>query len=188
MSTSESEVGRTSPIPRYIFIGEAGGPIPEAYRARWHDEWGFFARITPNHFSGHYPVPLADYLRAVDAYADFIEKANTVGDLSEQEQAVQREFVKQLGVDPGHTSIPAVVEAACRATKRRMLAHARYEAAKSAWEGASRDAQNVEEIQARERAFAAAVEDHGNGTQVTVVARKPALHRTKPPQLQLVCP
>ena len=158
MSANSRAAGRTCPIPGYIFIGEDGGRTPEAYRALWGEAWGFFARITPNHFSGHYPVPLADYLRAADAYADFIEKANTVGDLSEQEQAVQREFIKQLGVDPGHTSIPAVVEAACRATRRRMLAHARYEAAKNVWEDASRDVQTTEELQAREQAFADAVE------------------------------
>ena len=39
-----------------------------------------------------------------------------------------------------------------------MLAHARYEAAKNAWEDATRDVQTTEELQAREQAFADALE------------------------------
>jgi hypothetical protein len=158
MSTNSREVGRTYPIPGYIFIGEPREGAPEPYLAEWHGEWGFFARLTHNHFSGAFPVPLVEYLRAAAAHEAFVASANELGDLSEQLQAIQHEVLKQLGVDPTHASIQAMADAAARTIKRKMLVHARYEAAKNAWEDATRDVQTTEQLQAREQAFADALE------------------------------
>jgi ADP-ribose pyrophosphatase YjhB (NUDIX family) len=99
-----------------------------------------------------------DYLRASAAHGAFVARADELGNLSDQEQAIQREFIRQIGADPSHPSIPAMADAAARTTKRRMLAHVRYEAAKNAWEDASRDVQTTEELQTREQAFADALE------------------------------
>ena len=187
MNEDARQAGRTCPIPGYIFIGEDNGLIPEAYRAKWADAWGFFALITPTHCSGHYPVTFASYVRAADAYSDFIEKTNQVGDLSEMEQAEAQTFIAQIGLDPQHPSIPSLIDATCRAMEERMYAHARYEESKRAWEDASRDAQTIEEIHAREQAFAAALEDTRNSTHTTVAAKNTASGRTKHSQLRLVC-
>ena len=188
MSGIASEDGHKSPIPGYIFVPEDGGRTPGAYRARWADTWGFFARITPTHCSGHYPVTFESYVRASDAYVYFTEKTNHVGDLSEIEQAAARAFITQIGTDPRHPSVPALIYAACQAMEERMYAHALYEESKNAWENASRDVQSVEEVQAREQAFAAAIEDRCDVTRTTMAANKTALRRTKHPRLRLVCP
>ena len=158
MSAGSTAADRACPIPGYVFIGEPREGTPEPYLATWHDAPGFFARLTPHHFSGAFPVPLVDYLRASAAHGAFVARADELGNLSEQEQAIQREFIRQIGADPSHPSIPAMADAAARTTKRRMLAHARYEAAKNAWEDASRDVQTTEELQAREQAFADSLE------------------------------
>ena len=168
--------GQDYPIPRYIFVPEEGRRVPEPYRARWHDTWGFFALLTPNHCGGHYPVTLEAYVAASDAYAQFVEMSNLVGELSDYAQESQRTFISQIEQDPLHQSVPAIIEAACKALEKRMVAHARYEASKLAWEAASRDVQTVEELDAREQAFANALERCENSPDVTTSTKMPVLH------------
>ena len=161
MSSAAFDAAGGRLAPGYIFIGEGSERAPEAYRAWWGGAWGFFARITPHHFSGHYPVTVEEYAVAADAHRILIIQRKVFDECSVEHKAAEQAFFDQLEVDPAADCIIALVDAATKSRSDLMHMHAMHVHLTNRWEAASRDVQTTEELHAREQAFADEVEACG---------------------------
>ena len=166
MSGQTTETGQSRLIPGFIFIPELSTRMPDAYCAKWHDHYGYFARLTPTNISGHFPVTVEAYVRAAEIHSCLMERTNKLNELSDKSQAATQVFVNEVEANPRSTVAPSLIEAACQARSDQMAAHILYLEAKNEWEAATADVTTEEEMEARRLAFVHALEGSEDEPQV----------------------
>lgn len=154
MSTNAPPV--TAPLRGYIFIAGAGD-MPEAYRALWQGKWGYFAKITSTHISGHFPITAETYAAIAKTYAEYSLHHNAYLRSKDYRDSVDENIAHATkhNYDEG---LETLFEIALSYEKEMLWAAARRNRAEAAFLELAREPETADEINAREQAFADAIE------------------------------